>query len=150
MSKHDVERKLRTCSMHNPVLKELSRVRARAWTPIHAGTVTSNTTEMKIDKLLKKDQEWKIQTLLNSCIINNMLHYLIYWQRFLKKEIIWESAENLCYIRSLVKQFHIFNSTKSDKWTRKKISINTKKEKKVNTHSVSSHKQSTNWWLRVN
>ena len=49
--------------------------------------ISSNTTEMKIDKLLKKDQEWEIQTLLNSCIVNSMLHYLIYWQRFLKKEI---------------------------------------------------------------
>ena len=112
--------------------------------------ISSNTTEMKIDKLLKKDQEWEIQTLLNSCIIDDMLHYLIYWWEFLKKEIIWESVKNLHHMRSLVKQFHIFNLTKSDKWTRKKISINTKKEKKVNVCSVSSHKQSTNWWLRVN
>ena len=112
--------------------------------------ISSNATEMKIDKLLKKDQEWEIQTLLNSCIVNSMLHYLIYWQRFLKKEIIWESAENLHHIRSLVKQFHIFNFTKPDKWTRKKISINIKKERKVNAYSVSSHKQSTNWWLRIN
>ena len=107
--------------------------------------ISSNTTEMKIDELLKEDQEWEIQTLLNSCIVNSMLHYLIYWQRFPKKEIIWESAENLHYIRSLVKQFHIFNSMKSDKWTRKKISINTKKEKKVNICFISSYKQSTNW-----
>ena len=50
--------------------------------------ISSNTTEMKIDELLKEDQEWEIQTLLNSCIVNDILHYLIYWQRFLKKEII--------------------------------------------------------------
>ena len=77
--------------------------------------ISSNATEMKIDELLKEDQEWEIQTLLNSCIVNSMLHYLIYWQRFLKKEVIWKSAENLCHTRSLVKQFHIFNSTKPDK-----------------------------------
>ena len=112
--------------------------------------ISSNATEMKIDKLLKKDQEWEIQTLLNSCIVNSMLHYLIYWQGFLKKETTWELTENLCHTRSLVKQFHIFNSMKSDKRTRKKISINTKKEKKANACSASFHKQSTNWWLKVN
>ena len=112
--------------------------------------ISSNTTEMEIDELLKKDQEWEIQTLLNSCIVNSMLHYLIYWQGFLKKEVTWESAENLHHMKSLVKQFHIFNPMKPDKWMRKKISINTKKEKKANACSVSLHKQSTNWWLRVN
>ena len=113
--------------------------------------ISPNTTEIEIDKLLEKDQEWEIQTLLDSCIVNSMLHYLIYWWEFLKKEITWESAENLHHMRSLVKQFHIFNPTKPDKQTRKKISINTKKEKKkANACSVSPHKQSTNWWLRVN
>ena len=106
--------------------------------------ISPNATEMEIDKLLEEDQEWEVQALLDSCIVDSMLHYLVYWRGFPKEEVTWEPAGNLRHMRSLVKQFHIFNPTKPDKRTRKKISINTKKEKKANARPAPPHKQSTN------
>ena len=85
--------------------------------------IDPNTTDMKIDELLKKDQKWEMQMLLNSCIVDGMLHYLMYWWGFPEEEVTWELIENLHHTRSLIKQFHIFNSIKSAKWMRRKTFI---------------------------
>jgi len=70
--------------------------------------------EKKSNELLVKDLElekkihdrWKINDILNSCIQNNQLQYLLSWKNFEASENIWESSDCLNNCKTLLRFFH--------------------------------------------
>ncbi len=70
--------------------------------------------ERKLNESLVKDLElekeihdsWKINNILNSCIQNNQLQYLLSWKNFEASENIWESSDCLNNCKTLLRFFH--------------------------------------------
>ena len=70
--------------------------------------------EKKTNESLVKDFElekeihdsWKIDNILNSCIQNDQLQYLLNWKNFEASENIWESSDCLDNCKTLLRFFH--------------------------------------------
>ncbi len=70
--------------------------------------------EKKSNELLMKDFElkkkvydsWKIDDILNSCIQNDQLQYLLSWKNFEASENIWKSSNCLDNCKILLRFFH--------------------------------------------
>ncbi len=70
--------------------------------------------EKKLNESLVKDLElkkeihdsWKIDDILNSCIQNNQLQYLLSWKNFEASKNIWESSDYLDNCKTLLRFFH--------------------------------------------
>ncbi len=70
--------------------------------------------ERKLNESLVKDLElekeihdsWKINNILNSCIQNDQLQYLLSWKNFKASENIWESSDYLDNCKTLLRFFH--------------------------------------------
>ncbi len=68
----------------------------------------------ELNKLLMKNLElekevhdsWKIDDILNSCIQNDQLQYLLSWKNFEASENIWESSNYLDNCKTLLRLFH--------------------------------------------
>ncbi len=68
----------------------------------------------KLNELLMKDLElkkeihdsWKINDILNSCIQNDQLQYLLSWKNFEASENIWKSLNCLDNCKTLLRFFH--------------------------------------------
>ncbi len=68
----------------------------------------------KLNESLVKDLElekeihdsWKIDDILNSCIQNNQLQYLLSWKNFEASENIWKSSDCLDNCKTLLRFFH--------------------------------------------
>ncbi len=68
----------------------------------------------ELNKLLMKNLElekevhdsWKIDDILNSCIQNDQLQYLLSWKNFEASENIWESSNYLDNCKTLLRFFH--------------------------------------------
>ncbi len=70
--------------------------------------------EKKLNESLMKNLElekeihdsWKINDILNSCIQNDQLQYLLSWKNFEVSENIWESSDCLNNCKTLLRFFH--------------------------------------------
>ncbi len=70
--------------------------------------------ERKLNESLMKDLElekeihdsWEINNILNSCIQNDQLQYLLSWKNFEASENIWESLNCLDNCKTLLRFFH--------------------------------------------
>ncbi len=70
--------------------------------------------ERKLNESLMKDLElkkevydsWKIDDILNSCMQNDQLQYLLSWKNFEVSENIWESLNCLDNCKTLLRFFH--------------------------------------------
>ncbi len=70
--------------------------------------------EKKLNESLVKDFElkkeihdsWEINEILNSCIQNDQLQYLLSWKNFEASENIWESSDYLDNCKTLLRFFH--------------------------------------------
>ncbi len=68
----------------------------------------------KLNELLMKNFElekeirdsWKINDILNSCMQNDQLQYLLSWKNFKASENIWESSDYLDNCKTLLRFFH--------------------------------------------
>ncbi len=68
----------------------------------------------ELNELLMKNLElekeihdsWKIDNILNSCIQNNQLQYLLSWKNFEASENIWKSSNCLDNCKTLLRFFH--------------------------------------------
>ncbi len=60
------------------------------------------------DLELKKEihDSWKINNILNSCIQNNQLQYLLSWKNFEASENIWKSSDYFDNCKILLRFFH--------------------------------------------
>jgi len=60
------------------------------------------------DLKLKKEihDSWEINNILNSCIQNDQLQYLLNWKNFEASENIWESSDCLDNCKTLLRFFH--------------------------------------------
>ncbi len=66
-----------------------------------------NESLMKDLELKKKIHDsWEINNILNSCIQNNQLQYLLSWKNFEASENIWELSDCLDNCKTLLRFFH--------------------------------------------
>ncbi len=66
-----------------------------------------NKLLMKNLKLEKEIHDsWKINDILNSCMQNDQLQYLLSWKNFEASENIWESSDYLDNCKTLLRFFH--------------------------------------------
>ncbi len=80
----------------------------------------SNESLMKDLELEKEVHDsWKINDILNSCIQNDQLQYLLSWKNFEASENIWKSSDYLDNCKTLLRFFHCrhFNKFKSKSLT---------------------------------
>ncbi len=67
----------------------------------------SNESLMKDLELEKEIHDsWKIDDILNSCIQNDQLQYLLSWKNFEASENIWKSSNYLDNCKTLFRFFH--------------------------------------------
>ncbi len=72
-----------------------------------------NESLMKNLKLEKKIHDsWKINDILNSCMQNDQLQYLLSWKNFEASENIWESSDCFNNCKTLLRFFHCRHFTK--------------------------------------
>ena len=72
------------------------------------------STLTRKDLLLNQNNEWEIKVIINSCIQNNRLQYLVKWKSTDQTwNDIWESAHFVCNVKIKIWKFYADNSDKS-------------------------------------